>query len=57
MKRELKLVLLFLHLNQKQIAEPIPMKRELKLPRVLRNILNRSDCRAYPDEKGIETGD
>jgi len=38
------------------IAEPIPMKRELKRftsARATRSVL--SDCRAYPDEKGIET--
>ena len=39
----------------KCIAEPIPMKRELK--RILYGSWKRSseDCRAYPDEKGIET--
>ena len=80
MKRELKP---FLHLelwpSRPAIAEPIPMKRELK-PRCdfldrrgllqslsrwkgnwnmssccLRWILSEPHCRAYPDEKGIET--
>ena len=38
------------------IAEPIPMKRELKLD-VNRLVIELAPryCRAYPDEKGIET--
>ncbi len=41
--------------TKRSIAEPIPMKRELKL-----NVCYVFDgfhinCRAYPDEKGIET--
>ena len=36
------------------IAEPIPMKRELKLiPFCGSGVVEH--CRAYPDEKGIET--
>ncbi len=37
------------------IAEPIPMKRELKQYRHHTDNLHLPDCRAYPDEKGIET--
>ena len=38
------------------IAEPIPMKRELKLGLVaLEAKFSIFNCRAYPDEKGIET--
>jgi len=38
------------------IAKPIPMKRELKLGMVVRTVSTiSSDCKAYPDEKGIET--
>ena len=38
------------------IAEPIPMKRELKLICLAKECPNSvSHCRAYPDEKGIET--
>jgi len=38
------------------IAEPIPMKRELKLVAVVYLFyLVCYNCRAYPDEKGIET--
>ena len=38
------------------IAEPIPMKRELKqsVPGTIQRQPSRY-CRAYPDEKGIET--
>ena len=38
------------------IAEPIPMKRELK--RIRQLLISKPQtvyCRAYPDEKGIET--
>ena len=56
MKRELKQ---HKQLNEafttKAIAEPIPMKRELKLHPSLSWASRVSDCRAYPDEKGIET--
>ena len=39
------------------IAEPIPMKRELKrVSTRFGEITNDIYCRAYPDEKGIETG-
>ncbi len=39
-----------------EIAEPIPMKRELKhVKHYLSRILRFPNCRAYPDEKGIET--
>ena len=38
------------------IAEPIPMKRELKHVLDSRNLITYWNCRAYPDEKGIETG-
>ena len=39
------------------IAEPIPMKRELKLfGRLVILLSHFIHCRAYPDEKGIETG-
>ncbi len=38
-----------------KIAEPIPMKRELKLFIGLDADHKSIDCRAYPDEKGIET--
>jgi len=37
------------------IAKPIPIKRELKLERHVRDPPGTRDCRAYPDEKGIET--
>ena len=38
------------------IAEPIPMKRELKLfGRLVILLSHFIHCRAYPDEKGIET--
>ena len=37
------------------IAEPIPMKRELKPKWPTANSLTQWNCRAYPDEKGIET--
>ena len=38
------------------IAEPIPMKRELKHKKWFGYTYTyRFDCRAYPDEKGIET--
>ena len=57
MKRELKHEdLRTARIEMHDIAEPIPMKRELKLYafggvrcKVVQN------CRAYPDEKGIET--
>ena len=39
------------------IAEPIPMKRELKLRGILNVPHDFLHCRAYPDEKGIETSD
>ena len=38
-----------------KIAKPIPMKRELKLILDVGIRLCGSDCKAYPDEKGIET--
>jgi len=39
-----------------EIAEPIPMKRELKqLQGSVDDGTLGIDCRAYPDEKGIET--
>ena len=38
------------------IAKPIPMKRELKPPKKLSNLAGTAaNCKAYPDEKGIET--
>ena len=56
MKRELKP---FLHLelwpSRPAIAEPIPMKRELKRRLPWSAWRRITDCRAYPDEKGIET--
>ena len=57
MKRELKPTSgLVPQWSSTQIAEPIPMKRELKLDRCPGSVpLVRIDCRAYPDEKGIET--
>ena len=58
MKRELKQYIGSTCLGKcgRKIAEPIPMKRELK-PVILKTsiILINSYCRAYPDEKGIET--
>ena len=58
MKRELKREMPEIRrLHEEAIAEPIPMKRELKLDRkALDGEVRVSDCRAYPDEKGIETG-
>ena len=39
------------------IAKPIPMKRELKLFIPHRKVRKQGKyCKAYPDEKGIETG-
>jgi len=39
-----------------RIAKPIPMKRELKHFEELYNYYNVTEnCKAYPDEKGIET--
>ena len=56
MKRELKREMPEIRrLHEEAIAEPIPMKRELKPPRMARCDLFDQDCRAYPDEKGIET--
>ena len=57
MKRELKHIFgLAISIFRSLIAEPIPMKRELKLLSILcHHHLNQRDCRAYPDEKGIET--
>jgi len=37
------------------IAEPIPMKRELKRESGSTTFSSTTHCRAYPDEKGIET--
>jgi len=56
MKRELKLESISAwQASDVPIAEPIPMKRELK-QRHLKKLSGRmSHCRAYPDEKGIET--
>ena len=59
MKRELKRDHhVAIHNHFGCIAKPIPMKRELK--RVRRLGHSRSDqsrdCKAHPDEKGIETG-
>ncbi len=57
MKRELKPRLDFSNGDTfRFIAEPIPMKRELKhsVPFHI-SIGIFSNCRAYPDEKGIET--
>ena len=57
MKRELKPnVRLVREQSHGSIAEPIPMKRELKQNLFLRAQNYWSYCRAYPDEKGIETG-
>ena len=39
----------------REIAEPIPMKRELKLRSQACFEATACYCRAYPDEKGIET--
>ena len=56
MKRELKPASLdALAFPSAFIAEPIPMKRELKLPISPPPRPPRCNCRAYPDEKGIET--
>ena len=55
MKRELKLVFPDLLPLQASIAEPIPMKRELKQTLTRVRLWIYLDCRAYPDEKGIET--
>ena len=57
MKRELKLVwVLDNFLQNLEIAEPIPMKRELKRrPSDAPSRAPGRHCRAYPDEKGIET--
>ena len=41
--------------SPENIAEPIPMKRELKHKERYTIIIVDTDCRAYPDEKGIET--
>ena len=56
MKRELKRGLGNLgHASFPFIAKPIPMKRELK-PLITHNGIDLSNnCKAYPDEKGIET--
>jgi len=37
------------------IAKPIPMKRELKHDGSMRSVAMGGYCKAYPDEKGIET--
>ena len=57
MKRELKQIVCFCCTYQHHcIAEPIPMKRELKPFLGARRLDSScSYCRAYPDEKGIET--
>ena len=59
MKRELKLTFSFITRRYPSacfIAEPIPMKRELKLLTKMANKpVGKMYCRAYPDEKGIET--
>ena len=57
MKRELKHIVCRIALDSfNLIAEPIPMKRELKLQiRYVVAFHCSRNCRAYPDEKGIET--
>ena len=42
-------------IGSRAIAEPIPMKRELKLFQPDTIVPRLQYCRAYPDEKGIET--
>ncbi len=43
-------------LKQRDIAKPIPMKRELKQMDIASDVSTaRAYCKAYPDEKGIET--
>jgi len=55
-KRELKLAFLLegIQTGRLRIARPIPTKRELKL-KPLRIPCDNMDCKAHPDEKGIET--
>ncbi len=56
MKRELKHGFLpGLEWRSRLIAEPIPMKRELKRASKPAGVILTKYCRAYPDEKGIET--
>ena len=59
MKRELKHKYRSTRIRKHEdIAKPIPMKRELKhlsMKAGMRGV--RSNCKAYPDEKGIETRD
>ena len=56
MKRELKPVNITPDsLVRNSIAKPIPMKRELKQDGYLLLTHTVPDCKAYPDEKGIET--
>ena len=55
MKRELKQEMTAEHYSGSRIAEPIPMKRELKRNPAEPQHSRSLHCRAYPDEKGIET--
>ena len=58
MKRELKQLIPASQsiLEYGQIAKPIPMKRELKpIPDSSARRIASTYCKAYPDEKGIET--
>ena len=43
------------HSRRPRIAKPIPMKRELKRNMEWNYYPYRIHCKAYPDEKGIET--
>ena len=56
MKRELKLRISSAVASCRiGIAKPIPMKRELKPGYMSARLSSISHCKAYPDEKGIET--
>ncbi len=57
MKRELKLSCdqYDLTWSSEDIAKPIPMKRELKPLSDINILTVDADCKAHPDEKGIET--
>ena len=58
MKRELKRQRLKSGRSSGRIAKPIPMKRELKLsPHRPGGREEELHCKAYPDKKGIETGE
>ena len=55
MKRELKRIEPPALRSTHEIAKPIPMKRELKRYLSSRSLPAAYHCKAYPDEKGIET--